>query len=222
MLPTWWAYSIALGIFMFALPFSRYMHIPAEMLLIPMRNAGLKVRSARKGFARLEVLSCPNCGVCIDACPMTANKANVKDCTIYLNRQIRRHNEKRVNEISDKCLMCGKCTAVCQVGVEGNIMRVAQRSTRKYAINQDYSCIDVAPFKSQVAATSGNVLYFAGYPFLRPSTQLCVLNSCTAKYQGLTDYRGVFRRLYDPTEPSYRSERYVRDEEGGCGGYLAG
>ena len=33
MLPTWWAYSISLCIFMCVLPFSRYMHIPAEMLL---------------------------------------------------------------------------------------------------------------------------------------------------------------------------------------------
>ena len=41
MLPTWWAYSIALGVFMCVLPFTRYMHIPAEMMLIPMRNAGL-------------------------------------------------------------------------------------------------------------------------------------------------------------------------------------
>ena len=48
MLPTWWAYSIALGIFMCVLPFSRYMHIPAEILLIPMRNAGIKISSARK------------------------------------------------------------------------------------------------------------------------------------------------------------------------------
>ena len=61
LLPTWWAYSIVLGVFMVVLPFSRYMHIPAEMMLIPLRNAGIRVRNARKGFAKVQVLSCPNC-----------------------------------------------------------------------------------------------------------------------------------------------------------------
>lgn len=160
MLPTWWAYSIALGIFLCVLPFTRYMHIPAEMMLIPMRNAGLRIRHPRRGFAKVEVLSCPGCGVCIDACPMSVKKANIKDCTVYLNRQIRRGNEKRIEEISDKCLLCGKCEAVCQVGVEGPKLRIAQRSARRYGLDQDYSGIDTAPL---VAAASGaEVLYFSG------------------------------------------------------------
>lgn len=160
MLPTWWAYSIALCVFMCVLPFTRYMHIPAEMMLIPMRNAGLRIRNARKGFARIEVLSCPNCGVCIDACPMSVKKANIKDCTVYLNRQIRRGNEKRIEEISDKCLLCGKCEAVCQVGVQGPTLRIAQRSLRKYGLEQDYSNIDVAPLAE--AAKGSKVIYFSG------------------------------------------------------------
>ncbi|MBO6170505.1 MAG: (Fe-S)-binding protein [Bacteroidales bacterium] len=160
MLPTWWAYSIALGVFMCVLPFTRYMHIPAEMMLIPMRNAGLKIRHPRKGFAKVEVLSCPGCGVCIDACPMSVKKVNIKDCTVYLNRQIRRGNEKRIEEISDKCLLCGKCEAVCQVGVEGPKLRIAQRASRRYGLTPDYSGIDVAPL---VAAAKGSkVLYFSG------------------------------------------------------------
>ncbi len=162
MLPTWWAYSIALCVFMCVLPFTRYMHIPAEILLIPMRNAGLKVRHSRRGFSRLEVYSCPACGVCIDACPMSVKKANIKDTTVYLNRQIRRGNEKRIEEISDKCLLCGKCSAVCQVGVEGPVIRIAQRAVRKYGINQDYSDISVAPMAAQVAEKPSKVLYFAG------------------------------------------------------------
>lgn len=155
-MPTWWAYSIVLGIFMCVLPFSRYMHIPAEMLLIPMRNAGLKIRNARKGLARVQVFTCPNCGVCIDACPMSVSKENIKDCTVYLTRQIRRGNEKRIAEISDKCLLCGKCEAVCQVGVQGPEIRIQQRAIRDYSIRQDFS--DIAALEVRKA----RVLYFSG------------------------------------------------------------
>ena len=160
MLPTWWAYSIALGVFMFVLPFTRYMHIPAEMMLIPMRNAGLKVRNVRKGFARVQVLSCPGCGVCIDACPMSVDKANLKDCTVYLNRQLRLRNERRVAEISDKCLLCGKCEALCQVGVEGPALRVLNRAERKYAVDTDYSGVPTAELTE--AAKGGKVVYYSG------------------------------------------------------------
>ena len=174
MLPTWWAYSIALGVFMCILPFSRYMHIPTEILLIPMRNAGLQVRNARKGYAKLEVYSCPSCGVCIDACPMSTVKANTKDTTVYLNRQIKRHNERRIEEISDKCLLCGKCTAVCPVGVEGDKMRIAQRSARHYNLSPDYSNIDANDLRNSfnnfvtelnnnvLSADTEKVLYFQG------------------------------------------------------------
>ena len=160
MLPTWWAYSIALGVFMFVLPFSRYMHIPAEMMLIPMRNAGLRVRNARKGFARVQVFSCPNCGVCIDACPMSADKANLKDCTVYLTRQLRRGNQRRVAEISDKCLLCGKCEAVCQVGVQGPDLRILNRAERRYAVKSDFSHVPVAAMTKTVKG--GKVLYYSG------------------------------------------------------------
>ena len=156
MLPTWWAYSIALGVFMCVLPFTRYMHIPAEMLLIPMRNAGLKMVNARKGFTRVQVLSCPNCGVCVDACPMSANRANLKDCTVYLTRQVRRGNERRIAQISDKCLMCGKCKVVCQVGVDGAELRRLQREDRTYGLKPDYSNINLE------SSANGKVLYFGG------------------------------------------------------------
>ena len=160
LLPTWWAYSIALGVFMVVLPFSRYMHIPAEMMLIPMRNAGLKVRNARKGFAKVQVLSCPNCGVCIDACPMSVDKANLKDCTVYLTRQLRRGNNRRIEEISDKCLLCGKCEALCQVGVEGPKLRIVNRTERNYAVKADFSGVRTDVLAG--AAKGGKVLYYSG------------------------------------------------------------
>lgn len=160
MLPTWWAYSIALGVFMCVLPFTRYMHIPAEMMLIPMRNAGLKIKNPWKGFARLQVMSCPNCGVCIDACPMSADKNNLKDCTVYLTRQMRRGNVKRVEEIADKCLLCGKCKELCQVCVDGPQLRVSQRATRQYKLSPDYSNIDIQSVFS--SSEKHKVAYFSG------------------------------------------------------------
>lgn len=187
-LPTWWAYSIALGIFMLVLPFTRYMHIPAEMMLIPMRNAGLRVMHPRRGFARVQVLSCPGCGVCIDACPMSVRKENLKDCTVYLNRQIRNHNERRVTEISEKCLMCGKCSEVCQVGVDGPLMRLKQRELKKYSINQHYR--NIRPESFSVEGT-GKVLYFAGcMTHLTPSIRKATMS--------LLSKAGIEARMMDP------------------------
>ena len=207
MLPTWWAYSIALCIFMCILPFSRYMHIPAEILLIPMRNAGIPVRHARKGIARLQVYSCPSCGVCIDACPMGVVKANSKDATVYLNRQIKRNNERRIEEISDKCLLCGKCTAVCPVGVEGDRIRIAQRSIRPYNLTPDYSNIDensailavnnFVSTKNNVVSNTNNesVLYFAGCmtaltPGIRKSME-SVLRKAGVRYEMMDKDGGI-------------------------------
>lgn len=156
----WWLYSIALCIFMCVLPFNRYLHIPAEMLLITMRNAGVKVTRPGKGLARVQADSCPNCGVCIDACPMNADRTNLKDSTVYLTRQLRRGNEKRIRQISDKCLLCGKCTSVCQVGVDGPKLRILARASRKYKISPDFSPEKIDT--STPPESEGKVLYFSG------------------------------------------------------------
>ena len=73
-LPWWWAYSVCLGLFFVSLPFSRYMHILTEPLLILLRNAGIKVRHPRKGYAEAEIYACSSCGLCIDECDFNAIK----------------------------------------------------------------------------------------------------------------------------------------------------
>lgn len=189
-LPTWWAYSIALGIFLLAMPFSRYMHIPTEAFLILLRNAGLKVTLPRKGFAEAEIYSCSSCGICLDACPMNEQKKNLRFSSVYFIRFLRRHNTRKINEIAEKCLMCGKCVALCPVGVESCGIKQAQRATVTNSLSYNYSYLKSATFApvkqhtveqtgfiqntgtiqtqdtaalSHTEETSGNsILYFAG------------------------------------------------------------
>ncbi|MBR5019031.1 MAG: (Fe-S)-binding protein [Bacteroidales bacterium] len=159
----WWLYSIALGTFLTVLPFTRYMHIPAEILLIPMRNAGLPVRHTRKGFALTMLYSCPSCGVCIDACPMSVQKKNVQDATVYLVRNLKRRNARRSLEIAEKCLMCGKCAALCQVQMDACGLRLAYRTAQEKKENKvpaDFSYLEAVDPLPQVG--DEKVLYYAG------------------------------------------------------------
>lgn len=170
-LPTWWAYSTALGLFFLALPFSRYMHIPTEVLYIFLRNAGLKIHHPRKGLAEAEIYSCSSCGICIDACPMNTQKKNLKYSSVYFVRFQRRNNKKKINEIADKCLMCGKCVALCPVGVDSCGLKQAQRATITNELPYNYSFLSSASHNGPAAANGSGanetvgkdkVLYFAG------------------------------------------------------------
>lgn len=138
-MPVWWAYSICLGLFFAAMPFSRYMHILTEVLWILLRNAGIQPRHPCKGVAEAEIYACSSCGLCLDACPMNVQKKNLKYSSVYFIRFLRRHNEKKINAIADKCLMCDKCHALCPVGVDAPALRRAQRATVNNSLPYDYS-----------------------------------------------------------------------------------
>ena len=160
-LPTWWAYSIALGLFFLALPFSRYMHIPTEALLIVLRNAGLKTTHPRKGFAEAAIYSCSSCGICIDACPMNVQKKNLEYSSVYFIRFLRRHSTRRTTEIADKCLMCGKCVALCPVGIESCGLKRAHRNTTYNHLKYNYTYLgNNLPDSNSTDAPE--ILYFAG------------------------------------------------------------
>ena len=173
-MPVWWAYSICLGLFFAAMPFSRYMHILTEVLWILLRNAGLKPSHPRKGVAEAEIYACSSCGLCLDACPMNVQKKNLKYSSVYFIRFLRRHNEKKINDIAEKCLMCDKCHALCPVGVDAPALRRAQRATVNNSLVYDYSylksCQSAAAisgsFNAVVSETmvpsAPEVMYFAG------------------------------------------------------------
>ena len=170
----WWLYSIDLAIFMTLLPFSRYMHIPAEALLILLRNAGLKTTEPRKGYAVAEIYSCPSCGLCIDVCPMSEVKDNYKNTAVYFIRNIRKGKRRRdVKNMTEKCLMCGKCIEVCPLGIESLNIKIAQRKKTYYKVKSDFEYLErLQDYKttrqqdkaqcSQLNAHSSKTLYFAG------------------------------------------------------------
>ncbi len=173
-MPVWWAYSICLGLFFAAMPFSRYMHILTEVLWILLRNAGLKPSHPRKGVAEAEIYACSSCGLCLDACPMNVQKKNLKYSSVYFIRFLRRHNEKKINDIAEKCLMCDKCHALCPVGVDAPSLRRAQRATVNNSLVYDYSYLKSCQtsaaisgsFNAGVSETmvpsAPEVMYFAG------------------------------------------------------------
>ena len=155
----WRLYSIDLMVFMFMLPFTRYMHIPTEALFILLRHAGLKPREPRKGYALAQIYSCPSCGLCIDACPMSVNDKNSGNTSAYFMKRLRNGDREEAQRIAETCMQCGKCVAVCPVSIESCDIKMSQREAVPYTINSDHSYLgNVEP------ETKGNakVLYFAG------------------------------------------------------------
>ncbi len=185
-MPVWWAYSIALGIFFIALPFTRYMHIPTEIILIALRNVGIKSRSAKGGFADAEIYSCSSCGICIDACPMSVKKRNLKNTSVYFIRFLRKFNGKEIIP-AEKCLMCGKCVELCPVGIDSCRLKLLRREENmKLSKKQDFKYI----YKDDsIVNVDIDVLYYGGCmtaltPIITKSL-FNILNNANIKYEHL-------------------------------------
>ena len=155
----WWLYSIDLMVFMFMLPFTRYMHIPTEALFILLRHAGLKPREPRKGYALAQIYSCPSCGLCIDACPMSVNDKNSGNTSAYFMKRLRNGDKDEAQRIAETCMQCGKCVAVCPVSIESCDIKMSQREAVPYTINSDHSYLSAY---DPSEASNAPVLYFAG------------------------------------------------------------
>lgn len=124
--PAWWAYSLSLGIFFAALPFSRYMHIPTEVVLIFSRHFGLAESKGRTSFTEIEINSCSRCGICLDACQLSFAGGIRNVQSAYQLKSIR-YKSIQPNE-SLNCLMCGRCASVCPVGIDISSIRVITRN----------------------------------------------------------------------------------------------
>lgn len=151
--PLWAIYSIDLGIFFCSLPFTRYMHIPAEINLIFLRNWGVKLKKRVNSYTLSQVYSCSRCGVCIDACQL--NLAGIKNSqSVYVLKNIR--NKNLTDEVLFNCLLCGKCQEICPVGIDVNNLRITQRieTTKQYNSSYDYLQTGIAK--------KTDVVYFAG------------------------------------------------------------
>jgi Fe-S oxidoreductase len=149
---TWFAYSFALGFFFIALPNSRYMHIPAEILYIFLRNYGVKLKRRVNTYSLVQVYSCSRCGICLDVCQM--NYAKIRTQSVYVLKNIR--NKDLTDEVLFNCMLCGKCQQVCPVGIELNDLRITQRIETTLQYNSSYSYLE----KGEVKAAE--VIYFAG------------------------------------------------------------
>jgi Fe-S oxidoreductase len=155
-LPFWTAYSFALGIFLAMLPFSRYMHIFTEPLLIVLRSLGVRESNIHTGYTRVELSACSRCGICIDGCPLNSelNIQNIQ--AVDLLRDIR--NGVFHRKATENCLMCNKCETDCPVGIEISAIRCQERNKGKLNTENNYRFID--PLKSFNAI--GRAAYFGG------------------------------------------------------------
>ena len=183
-MPAWWAYSLSLGVFFVAMPFSRYMHIPVEVMLIFLRKYGVRPKKHVDGYTRVQVFSCSRCGICLDSCQM--NHANIRNTqSVYVLKQIR--GRRLSDEQLFNCLLCGRCQKDCPVGLDLNDLRLTQRIESTIEYNSTYDYLKNGP------SPQTDVIYFAGCmthltPSIKKSMQQ-LLNYAKVKYWFMDEHK---------------------------------
>lgn len=155
--PAWWAYSIALGTFFLLLPFSRYMHIPTEMVYIFLKNWGIRQGKEFTAFSKFQVYSCSRCGICIDQCQLGSSLNNKETQPVYFLKNIRHHGN--YTESANNCLLCGRCEAACPVDLRLNELRISKREDHSYLTKDTYNYI---PSPNPSTVKNARVAFFAG------------------------------------------------------------
>jgi Fe-S oxidoreductase len=155
---SWWSYSLCLGGFFIALPFSRYMHIPSEIGVILLRNWGVNASKEKHcGMNQFEIHSCSSCGICLDSCQLNATLKYKTHQSPYIFRSVR--DQKVCSEDLFNCLMCGRCETSCVVGIETTTIRQAERNKINRQLPAEFEYLTNVKTK---VASKADVLYFAG------------------------------------------------------------
>ncbi len=183
----WWGYSIAIGFFLSTLPFSRYMHIPTEILYIFLKNWGVTSQETITGFTQIQVNSCSRCGICIDVCQLnTAAKINNVQ-SVYLIRDYRYQQLKE--SVADQCLLCGRCVEACPVNLELTLIRKQVREKNAPSHNIPIDCT------LQIHKSNAEIIYFAGcMTHLTPSiisAMKKIFSSAKVSYHFLDEQKGI-------------------------------
>ena len=154
LLPAWWAYSFALGLFFVLVPWTRYMHIPSEIVLIFMRHFGVRNSATNEGFAQAEINSCSRCGICLDQCQLATVTGHPTPQPSYFFQAVR--NESINDTHLHDCLLCGRCATACPVNIDTVNRRLYSRQIEKGTASGDFRYLHNENIKS------AKVAYFAG------------------------------------------------------------
>ncbi len=170
--PIWWAYSIALGVFFFMFPWSRFTHILSEVLLIVMRNAGIREEHRNSGYGKVEIYSCSRCGICLDPCQLASVASMHDSATINYTRNIRLWKSDEAHQAASQCLMCDRCVQACPVGVNSVALKLNTKRERVALHKEDqYDYLNTAQ-TNNTPKKDVEVLYFAGcMTHLTPATE---------------------------------------------------
>lgn len=170
---SWWSYSFALGIFFVSLPYSRYMHIPSEILLIAFRRFGIRRKQEYDAIKDVEVFSCSRCGICIDKCQLASMAAVPNVQSAYIIKSIRKNNLREIH--LQNCLLCGRCQEFCPVGIKTDPLRIAKRMFFENKNISDFHYI------RNIQSSATDFLYFAGcMTHLTPAIKkamICILKA---------------------------------------------
>jgi len=156
-MPAWWLYSLALGVFFVALPWSRYMHIFTEIPYIFLKNYGLRPRQEPSSVDNYAIQACSRCGICIDPCQLQKTAGITDVQSVYFLRD--RRAGTLTDEVIDNCLMCGRCETKCPVHLDLMNLRQSSRTGRqREPVHNRYAYLHGA----DGSEGRGKVGYFAG------------------------------------------------------------
>ena len=204
----WWVYSSLLGLFFLLLPFSRYMHIPTEMVFIFLKNWGVQQRKTYNTFSEMQVNACSRCGICINTCQLNTS-CNINDTQpVYFLRRLR--NGEPYAAQAEDCLLCGRCEASCPVGIDLNAIRLSKRPDLTRVTKETYAYVP-AP-----AVKPARVAYFAGcMSHLTPSiirSMLAIFERAGVDYSFIDEENGVCCGRPQALVGNEKAARVIKDK----------